>query len=136
MAFMNWTPVLATGHARIDDDHRTLVDAVNRLHAAMKAGQGKAEIGKILVFLRDYTVTHFKMEEHLMGLHNYPGAMAHRAIHKDLVLQVAELVQKLESGQAVLTMAVLDFLEKWLQTHICQEDKVFATFLRLKGVAA
>jgi hemerythrin-like metal-binding protein len=136
MAYMNWTPSLETGHVKIDSEHKTLVKALNRLHAAMKEWRGKAEVGEILIFLRDYTVTHFKTEENLMALHRYPGAVAHTAIHEALIKQVAELVQKYEAGQGVLTLSVLDFLERWLVDHIGKEDKDLAAFLDAKGIAA
>jgi hemerythrin len=127
---MTWGASLTLGHPKIDKDHEALVAALNSLHAAMKTGQGKAEITKTLRFLRDYTVKHFADEEKLMTLHRYPGTQMHFAIHADLVKQVADLVRQFESGQAVLTMTVLDFLEKWLKDHILTEDKALADYLK------
>jgi hemerythrin len=136
MAYMNWRATLEVGHSRIDEQHKSLVDALNSLHAAMKQGKGKDEIQRILVFLRDYTVDHFKTEEALMDLHRYPSAQAHKAIHADLVKQVAALVADFQSGKPVMTTAVLDFLETWLTKHIMSEDMALGAFLKAKGVAA
>lgn len=136
MAYMNWKPALEVGHAKIDEQHRSLVEAINTLHAAMKQGKGKDEIQKILVFLKDYTVDHFKMEENLMMAHAYPGAQVHMAIHADLVKQVGALVNDHQAGKAILTASVLDFLEEWLTKHIMTEDKELGAFLKARGVAA
>jgi hemerythrin-like metal-binding protein len=127
---------LEVGHGKIDEQHKSLVDALNSLHAAMKQGKGKDEIQRILVFLRDYTVDHFRMEEALMDQHRYPSALAHRAIHADLVKQVATLVGDFQSGKPVMTSAVLDFLEDWLTKHIMSEDMALGAFLKTKGAVA
>jgi hemerythrin-like metal-binding protein len=135
MAYMNWKAALEVGHPKIDEQHKSLVEALNSLHAAMKQGKGKDEVQRILVFLRDYTVDHFKMEEGLMDAHRYPSAAAHKAIHVDLVKQVAAVVADHQSGKPVMTSAVLDFLEDWLTKHIMTEDMALGAFLKSKGVA-
>jgi len=133
---MEWRAALEVGHAKIDSEHRSLVDALNRLHAAMKQGKGKAEIEKTLLFLKDYTVEHFKGEERLMMAHRYPGTDQHCAIHADLVKEVATLIANYQSGRTPLTSSVFDFLEAWLVKHIQGEDKALGEFLKAKGVAA
>jgi hemerythrin-like metal-binding protein len=134
MALITWKPELATGHETIDEQHQSLIDAFNRLHTAMKQGKGKDELGSILVFLKDYTVSHFKMEEGLMDRSAYPGATMHKAIHRELVNQVADLVERFQKGTGVLTLQVMDFLEKWLTDHIQGEDKMLAEHLRKRAV--
>lgn len=133
MALITWDDRLKTGHGRIDGQHQELVEAVNRLHAAMKQGKGKDEVGPTLTFLRDYTMSHFKMEEELMDRHAYPGKDKHRQIHKDLVDQVADLVDRYQKGTATLTLPTMTFLEKWLTDHILGEDYRLAEHLRRVG---
>ena len=134
MALIVWDKRLETGHGKIDEQHKALVEIVNRLHGAMKQGKGKEELGGILVFLKDYTVTHFAMEEQLMAQHNYSGAVKHKQIHAELVHQVADLVDKFQKGTATLTLPVMNFLEDWLVQHIQGEDYRFALELKGKGV--
>jgi len=88
----------------------------------------------ILVFLKDYTVTHFAMEEALMEKHQYAGAARHKQIHDDLMKDVGELVARFQSGQSSLTLEVMNFLEDWLVTHIQGEDYRFARDLQSKGI--
>ena len=130
MGLITWDARLATGHPKIDEQHQTLIEAFNRLHAAMKQGHGRDQVGPTLVFLRDYTVSHFQMENELMNRHAYPGGAKHQAIHQDLVAQVADLVQKFQAGATALTLPVMNFLENWLVTHIQGEDFRLAEFLR------
>lgn len=130
MALMQWDQRLETGHARIDEQHKALVESLNDLHRAMKEGRGKDEVGRILVFLRDYTVSHFRMEEELMARHGYPQAPAHQKIHADLVAQVKDLVDRFEKGTGTLTMPVMTFLEGWLTNHIQGEDFRLVQYLK------
>jgi hemerythrin-like metal-binding protein len=134
MALIVWDARLETGHAAIDDQHKSLVEILNRLHTAMKQGRGKAELEGILVFLKDYTVTHFGMEEGLMAKHGYAGGDRHRAIHAELVRQVADLVTRFQAGTGMLTLEVMNFLEDWLVKHIQAEDYAFAQDLRARGI--
>jgi len=134
MALIVWDSRLETGHGKIDEQHQALIEIMNRLHGAMKQGKGKDELGGILVFLKDYTVTHFAMEEQLMAQHQYSGSAKHKQIHADLVRQVADLVEKFQQGTTTLTLPVMNFLEDWLVLHIQGEDYRFAKELREKGV--
>ncbi|HWQ08907.1 MAG TPA: bacteriohemerythrin [Holophaga sp.] len=129
MAFMNWSSALEVGHPKVDEQHKSLVKAVNDLHDAMKQGKGKDELGRVLHFLADYTATHFQTEEGLMQRGAYPGYSAHKAIHEDLLKQVADLVSRFDSGQSVMTIKVMDFLNEWLVRHILGEDVRLAKFL-------
>jgi hemerythrin len=135
-AEMQWGPALELGHARIDADHRSLVETLNRLRSAVAQGKGREEIEAVLVFLRDYAVTHFTTEEALMLQHGYPGAPAHFMAHADLVMQMSDLVADFRSGEARLTEALLAFLESWLVDHIQGADRELGAFLKSRGVAA
>ena len=133
MGLITWKASLETGHAKIDDQHRSLVAAFNELHAAMKQGKGKDELGRTLAFVKNYTMEHFAMEEELMDRFGYPGAIEHKGIHGSLVSQVTELCHRFEEGRTSLTLPVMDFLEGWLVDHIQGEDVRLAQFLKTRG---
>ena len=130
MALITWDNSLATGHPKIDEQHQALIQAFNNLHGAMKQGRGRQELGATLTFLKDYTVSHFKMEEELMAGKAYPDAARHKQIHEELLKEVGDLVARFDAGTATLTMPVMDFLEDWLTKHIQGEDVKLAAYLR------
>jgi hemerythrin len=136
MADMQWGPALELGHPQIDADHRSLVETLNRLRAALHQDPGQEEIQAVLVFLRDYAVSHFATEEGLMLQHGFPGAPAHFAAHADLVMQMSDLVADFRSGEARLTETLLAFLESWLVEHIQGMDRELGGFLRSRGLTA
>jgi hemerythrin-like metal-binding protein len=136
MTYLEWHPSLEVGFWRIDVEHRALVEMLNRLHTAMDEEKAQEEIVRILAFLRDYTVTHFKMEEDLMILHGYPDSADHFAAHVELVLHVSDLLADIRSGKKMTVGEVSTFLEAWLVDHILSKDKELGAFLTRKGVRA
>ncbi len=129
MSIMLWDASLHTGHNRIDADHRKLVELVNELGEAMAKGQGKDLCGKVLSDLVSYTRTHFRMEEHLMSVHEYPLALRHKAEHDRLIEEVHSFNERLDSGAAMLSISLLNFLKNWLSEHIKRSDKAFVASL-------
>jgi hemerythrin len=135
MAIMEWSPTFSVKIKKFDDQHKKLVDLVNQLHDAMKAGQGNAMLGVVLQSLISYTATHFKEEEQIMQTHGYPDLARHKSEHEKLVNQVLDLQKKFQAGGGVLTMTVMSFLKEWLITHIQGEDKKYGVFLNGKGIS-
>jgi len=115
-----------------DAQHRQLFDLINQLHDAMRSGQGKSVIGKVLTELRRYTVSHFGAEEDAMRKAGYAGLSQHQAEHRKFVAQVDDFARKYQEGNALLTMDVMSFLQDWLRKHIQSTDRSYSS--ELKGV--
>ena len=135
MALMTWNPGLSVKIAQFDDQHRQLVDMINALHDAMKAGNSNEVLGTTLDRLVSYTSTHFAAEEQLMAAHDYPDIVVHKAAHEGLIKQVLELQQMFKAGQAILTLDVMMFLRDWLMGHIQIVDKQYGVYFNSKGVS-
>jgi len=131
MALMEWRAELETHHALIDEQHQALIACFNHLHAAMDKGRAREEVRRTLMFLTNYTVQHFRMEEDLMEQQGYPDTPRHKRWHHDLVVQLSGLMDRyVTHGPAALTASTLDFLAGWLTEHIQGEDIRLAEFLR------
>jgi len=59
MAFMVWTKVISVGVTAMDDDHKKLIDIINKLHDGIVAGHKKEILAAVLDHLVDYTKFHF-----------------------------------------------------------------------------
>lgn len=134
MALFIWSDKYSVNIKEIDNQHKRLVDMLNALHEAMKAGKGNEVVGKTLTELIQYVGTHFAAEEKLMATHSYPEYNAHKAEHAKLTQKTAELQKSFQQGAPVLTVEVLNFLKDWLQNHILGTDKKYGPFLNSKGV--
>jgi hemerythrin len=134
MQFMPWTDELLTGIAKVDEQHKWLVDATNQLHAEIcKPDADRAVAGQILVGLVDYTFKHFAMEEKLFESLDYPDTDAHFEQHNMFTDNVTTLLMRHNSGETV-SVEALDLLKNWLVEHIMKTDKAYVPFLKQKGV--
>jgi len=129
MGLIKWSDKLSVGNTQIDSEHKNLVNLVNRLHDALKAGKAKEEIGSVLSELVNYTMVHFKNEEALMAKGNYPGLAEHQKQHRELKVQVQELLKKHNAKSVTLGIETANFLRDWLQKHIMQTDKQYMDYV-------
>jgi len=88
----------------------------------------------VLSELVNYTVFHFGYEEKLMGQHNYSDTPAHKAEHVKFVQTVGDFKKKFDSGNAVITVEIMNFLRDWLTSHIMKTDKKLGQELTKLGV--
>jgi methyl-accepting chemotaxis protein/hemerythrin len=131
---ISWDDSYSTGVPRYDEQHKVLIRMVNDLHDAMQQKRTKEAVGQILRGLADYTVTHFADEEKSFAQTGYPDEANHKIIHKKLVDQVVEFIGKFQSGEAVLSQDLLNFLQDWLINHIKGEDKKYGPHLTRNGI--
>ncbi len=122
-----WSDDFSVGIQEIDEQHKVLVGLLNQLHEAIRDHQGSATSREILDRLADYTRTHFTVEESLMRVTNYPDFPGHKAQHEELIRQIQELQEKLDTGKASISFELLHFLKVWLTKHINETDKRFGS---------
>ena len=134
MQLITWNDTMSVKIAEIDKQHQTLVNMINDLHEAMKSGQAKTIMGKLLEDLSNYTVTHFSYEEMLFEKFSYPMSATHKNEHIMFLTKVAGFKAKFESGSVSLSLEIMDFLKNWLLNHIEGTDKQYSAFLNKNGV--
>jgi hemerythrin-like metal-binding protein len=133
MAVMTWGPMLAIGYGDIDAQHKRLVELVNELDDAMRAGKGRDVVGGTLNELVRYTQQHFAFEEKLMDQYGVPSSAAHKAEHRQLIADVSAFVTKFQNGSASVSTELMSFLRDWLSNHILKTDRALARELLSRG---
>jgi hemerythrin len=135
---IQWTSDLAVGVPKVDAQHQQLFGLVNDLLAAMRQGQGRAELSRVLAFLEAYVIEHFGDEEQTMLAHQYPGYAAHKVEHDRFVRDVKKLKARMEAEGAstALVIDVNDRVCKWLVEHISRSDKAIGSFIASRAKAA
>jgi hemerythrin-like metal-binding protein len=131
---MPFTPALSVKVLKFDDEHKKLIGYADALGAAMKEGKGKDVMSKVLADLVNYTKTHFKSEEDMMQKYNYPGFAEQKKQHTDFVAKVADMQQKFEAGNAMISVEVINFLNNWVVNHIQKVDAQYGPFFNEKGL--
>jgi len=130
MSLLQWEDRFSVGVDHFDRQHRVLVDLINELHDAMRAGKGQQELGGILEKLIQYTRVHFTNEEEWMVQYQYPAYPEHRASHENLTRQVLEFQRQYKDGTIGLSVQMIHFLKEWLVNHILGEDKAYSPFFQ------
>jgi len=131
MSLMYWTPEIAVGSELIDDQHRSLIERVNRLVAAIEEGREEEEIAQLFEFLKEYTQDHFAAEERLMAETGYPDRENHAAEHQSFCAKIADLERRMaaEGMTAVLKRDFDEAVIDWLFEHICRIDRALGQYL-------
>jgi len=134
MALLTWKAEYSVNVNEIDAQHRKLVDMINELNDAMAQGKARDVLGAILDKLVSYTASHFAREEGLMQTHGYEGYQEHKDKHDKMTAKVLDLQRQFKSGQAAMTIEVMNFLKSWLDKHIVGTDMKYSAFMNGKGV--
>ena len=128
---MEWKASYETGLHEMDEQHRTLMDNINRLSDAIQAEDSKA-VGEVFSFLERYSIEHFAMEESLMDEYEYPfrdgPKQEHAAFIRGFTTTRDEIISGLHDRILCLFRINL-FLYDWLISHSTRVDKHLAAYV-------
>ena len=130
-----WKTEYSVSIASIDAQHQRLFATADELHEAMRNGQARPVLAKILDRLVQYTKTHFATEEGLMKIHGYPDLATHAKEHEALTKQVLDFQRAFQAGDAFVSIELMTFLKDWLEKHIKGTDMLYSPFLIQRRVA-
>ena len=128
MAFISWNDTYNTDIEKIDEQHRKLVDIINKLHDARETGKTQEALDGLLSKLIDYTKYHFDYEEALLEDLNYPELAKHKAMHQELIEQIGMMLRSHLDNKSHVGIALSMFLKAWLLKHILNEDMKALSF--------
>ena len=136
MPFAKWSNEFSVGVEEIDGDHQRLLELLNELHDAVKAGGGHEALGRVLDGLMHYVDYHFSHEETLFIRTKYPGYERHRQQHRAFTITVKEIQEDFQLGASdALPQQVLEFLKNWLVEHIQGSDRAFGVYFNAHRAA-
>ncbi len=127
---LDWNPEWEWGEARIDQQHRGLVDRINRFALAtsevQEADGGRAMLSTLLI----YAEAHFRYEEQVMEARGHPDLEAHRAAHQACLQHIEALHTSFWEQGTVPHQALVAFLHFWLTEHLEREDRAACGYLK------
>ena len=127
-----WNRNFETSIDDIDQQHKVLVNILNRLAWHFASDTSELTPDQILDELLSYAAFHFEYEETIWNKTLSEAAMAksHRDSHQMFFAQVEELRNSREPQEEVLTR-LFDFLTRWLAFHILESDRRMALTVEL-----
>ncbi len=122
-----WDNKFNTGVDVVDEQHRRLVDLINRLGSINAHLTSTEELGEILTELGNYTVYHFNTEEELMKKYAVDASHqdVHIKAHQHFTNQVTVAAKILLGSTDVtnqLVAPLLKYVTNWLVQHILGSD--------------
>ena len=129
MSLISWSPLFESGDPTIDEQHRSLVTAINRLNTAQTWGTGRHAMAFVLDELDTYARVHFATEERFFDEVGFPRAEAHKASHSYFAERLAELRKQFEGGDEESISRLLALLGDWLVRHVADEDILYRPYL-------
>lgn len=133
MAYFKWGNDMIIDNGPIDQDHRMLVDLVNKLHSATSQGQGRTVVEKVLADVISYTQDHLRREEHQMALVGFPDLVNHKQLHASFVSDLHELLKKQANGHITVASQLSTLLRDWLSIHIRRSDNELRIHLKTRS---
>ncbi len=132
MAIFVWNDEYSIGYVQVDKQHQRLVSMLNRLDTAITEGAESAAIAGLLTELKSYTEYHFSTEEQLMrdaagdAEHVRTHLQQHRAFERSL----EQMIRAYNESGSVVAGSLLEFLVRWLMSHILGSDQEMGRLLR------
>lgn len=129
MGYYEWGPHLDVHVGAMNDQHKGLIDAMNRLYDLLGQKASRAVLGQALDHLGKLTTSHFREEEAFMTRLNFPKLEMHKGLHKKLLDRFAEFATAFaKTGQ--LGEDFFQFLKFWLSAHIQGIDSQYAALVK------
>lgn len=131
---ITWRDQMSVGVKALDDDHKHLIDIVNRFETQLTQGLDEAVMKATIKQLVDYITEHFAREEKLQLTVSYPFADVHKEEHEALKKRVQGIirtyfVEKSKPVDKSATTEMLAFLKTWLMDHILGSDMQMKPYL-------
>lgn len=128
---VKWSTRLETGHIRIDNQHKMLINKIVEFKDACESGQPRGDIVRMFLFIDAYVKEHFILEESYMLSKDYPELDKHRKIHRNLEEEYQKLLYLLmKEGEPALLAKTNKFLDEWWKEHVMQADKKMVKFIQ------
>jgi hemerythrin-like metal-binding protein len=117
-----WKKRYEIGVEDIDEQHKNLFNLLRNLQASLSRGSEDQVLGNTLKALVKYTQVHFRDEEALMERIEFPDYENHKQLHKRFIADIRKILIDLKNGRPITAIHLINFIKKWLVTHILAED--------------
>ncbi len=131
MALLEWKEEYGTGIEDVDDEHRDLIDIINRLHDLLLAENAKLTVPAFFDGLLRGVSAHFALEERIMDESGYAELAEHRADHDRLLGEIRELKEAFEQAEEIDSVELAMRLEPWFSRHFATHDLQLHRTLRV-----
>lgn len=128
MDTMIWSPSLALGIDKIDQQHKEILDCIQELNDLVEV-KDYQKMSEVISHLRTYIEIHFSYEEELMAVSGFSNIEDHKKIHQSFINRIRLFSKEHDRGYDISNELMLE-LQVWWISHIRQEDTHYASCVR------
>jgi hemerythrin len=132
---ISWSPVLSVGIDDFDEQHKEILNYLNKLNNCKVEPVSTAEMQVLLKNLAHYVDKHFSYEEKVFTECGYPKADEHKKAHELYRAEVTAFVSSYEAGRDIDLEEITHFLKDLFFKHIMVKDLVMAKYVSEHGGA-
>ncbi len=134
--FIKWTNDFEFGVSKIDEQHQDLFHLSNELMMTIFKEEKTDKINKVISFLDEYIVTHFRYEEDLMKAHKYPFIDLQKQQHRKFTQQFVRFKQEIRTldntNRNFILFRLQVLLVDWLVNHTLKTDRHLGRYIKRK----
>lgn len=125
-----WNDTMRVGVDAIDKDHQKIISLTNKISVGC---YDEKQMNDTIVELIEYTHFHFRREEAIMEVCDYPDLIEHRDAHQDIIAEVNKLAKNWrKNNDPEIQRELCLFLREWWYGHIMKADIEIAKYTRGK----
>lgn len=130
---LEWDDKYSVGVGEIDNQHKTMFDAINNLIDLIEEGDS-SKLKEVIEDLVKYKIVHFQTEEKYFNEFDYDRKDEHIAKHKEFNLKLEEIKSKYDGYSLEFAFDLVDFLEDWLIGHLMGMDQKYVKCFKDHGL--
>ncbi len=125
-----WREEFGSGSPEIDEDHRALIESINRLFSEAWSTSDADALFEGLSGAIELIAAHFAAEERVLERIDYPDLERHRAIHAVALETAKNIAESVPRGSGTSIDAVYTLYKEIVLGHMLEEDARFFPFIK------
>lgn len=135
---MKWDDKYCLGVEQIDQQHKGLFTAVNRINKILEEKdfeRNRRACLEAVKYLKSYTLQHFADEEAYQRKIKYAGYEKHKKLHEDFITAVLNSERDMEVNNYSIPSIrrFTDLVTNWLINHIMSADQAIVRGTKKSG---
>ena len=122
MANLEWKQEYSTGIASVDNEHKKLIEQINRLYEQLDHTFDILSIEAMLDEIQVDISAHFALEELLMHEAGYPEYRDHKEDHEKLLDQINDIIFCFAANSDACRELLRKNLSDWFSHHFVNFD--------------
>lgn len=128
MKEIEWNESFYTGVRKLDDQHKKIIDMINKLIEMGDLEVNSESISNTLQKMTEYSQEHFDTEEKFMLEYNYPEYSTQKEQHREFIKKTAIFCFETMNYKTSVPKEILIYLKEWWVSHILASDMKYKSF--------